>query len=137
MAPERAMIEMELAQIVLRESSDHHYIFLREKGGERKFPIIIGPFEAAEIDRQVREKGTPRPMTHELLARVLAALGGTLERVVVNDLRDQTFFAELYVRQGGTLHRIDARPSDGIALAVRHRVPIFAEESVLDGAVSP
>ncbi len=135
--PLMPLVEMELAQVVYRDTSDHHYIFLKEKGGGRRFPIVIGTFEASEIDRQVREKGTPRPLTHELLARTLAALGANVERIVVNDLRDQTFFAEVHVRRGGDAHRIDARPSDAIALAVRLHAPIFAEESVIESATIP
>jgi hypothetical protein len=126
------IVEVELNQIVVRENSDYQYIFLREKGGERKFPIVIGPPEAAEIERRVKGQKTARPLTHELLARVLTSLGGRLEHAVVNDLRDGTFYAKLVLRQGEAVHEIDARPSDAIALAVRHKTPIFVEESVLE-----
>jgi len=128
------MVEVELTQVVVRENSDYQYIFLREKAGDRKFPIVIGPPEAAEIERRVKGQRTARPLTHELLARVLASLGGRLESAIVNDLRDGTFYAKLVVRQGDAVHEIDARPSDAIALAVRHRTPIFVEESVIDVA---
>lgn len=127
------MIEMELSRIVIRETSDTQCIYLREKGGARQFPIVIGIFEAWAIDRRVREKGTQRPMTHDLLAAVVGALGGTLEKVVVSDLRDNTFFAGLHFRrESGEERVVDARPSDAIALAVHLKAPIFVAEKVLD-----
>lgn len=127
-----AMIEMELSKIIIRETSDHQYIFLREKGGERTFPIVIGYFEAAEINRQVKQMATPRPMTHELLGNAIESLGGRLERVVVNELKNNTFYAKLVVKRSSETIEIDARPSDAIALATRSKVPIFVDESVIN-----
>lgn len=127
------MIEMQLARIVIRETSDQQCIYLREKGGARQFPIVIGIFEAMAIDRKVRDRGTQRPMTHDLLARVVRDLGGTLERVVIADLRDNTFFARLvFLKADGTEAPVDARPSDAVALAVHLNAPIFVEDKVLE-----
>ncbi len=132
------MVEMELARIVIRETSDQQCIYLREKAGERQFPIVIGIFEATAIDRKVRERETPRPMTHDLMASIVGALGATLERVVVSDLRNNTFYARLVLRQRGSddLVEVDARPSDAIALAVHLDAPIFVEESVLHSVLA-
>lgn len=127
------MVEMQLARIVIRETSDQQCVYLREKGGVRQFPIVIGIFEAMAIDRKVRDRGTQRPMTHDLLASVVQALGGALERVVVSDLRDNTFFASLrFRRPDGAEAQVDARPSDAIALAVHLGAPIFVEDKVLE-----
>lgn len=127
------MIEMQLSRIVIRETSDQQCVYLREKGGSRQFPIVIGIFEAMAIDRKVRDRGTQRPMTHDLLASIVRSLGGSLERVVVSDLRDNTFFASLRFRSAaGAEAVVDARPSDAIALAVHLGAPIFVEERVLE-----
>lgn len=126
------MIEMELSKIIIRETSDHQYIFLREKDGERTFPIVIGYFEAAEINRQVKQMPTPRPMTHELLATAIEKLGGKLDRVMVTELKNNTFYAKLIVKRGNESFEIDARPSDAVALATRQKAPIFVDESVID-----
>lgn len=127
------MLEMQLSRIVIRETSDQQCIYLREKGGTRQFPIVIGIFEAWAIDRKVRDRGTQRPMTHDLLASVVRTLGGTLVRVVIADLRDNTFFASLRFRaHDGTETDVDARPSDAVALAVHLSAPIFVEEKVLE-----
>jgi uncharacterized protein len=127
------MIEMQLSRIVIRETSDQQCVYLREKGGARQFPIVIGIFEAMAIDRKVRDRGTQRPMTHDLLASVVRALDGSLDRVVVSDLRDNTFFASLrFRRPDGREAEVDARPSDAIALAVHLGAPIFVEDRVLE-----
>jgi bifunctional DNase/RNase len=131
------MLEMQLARIVIRETSDQQCIYLREKGGARQFPIVIGIFEAWAIDRRVREKGTQRPMTHDLFAAVVRALGGSLDKVVISDLRDNTFFATLHVRKpDGEEVTLDARPSDAVALAVHLGARIFVEEKVLETALA-
>ncbi len=127
-----AMIEMVLSRILIRENNDQQVIYLKEKGGERAFPIIIGVFEAVEINRKITDVETPRPMTHDLVRNVLAGLDATLERVVVDELKDATFYAKLHVERDGETVRIDSRPSDAIALAVAAKCPIFVEEKVLD-----
>jgi len=131
------MVEMQLSRIVIREASDHQAIYLREKGGKRQFRIVIGIFEAAAIDRRVRARQTPRPMTHDLLAAIITNLGATLERVEVSDLKDNTFYAKLVIRKapGEEPIEIDARPSDAIALASHLDAPIFVADAVLDAVV--
>lgn len=124
-------VPMELSRIIISENDDQQIIVLKEIDGNRNFPIVIGISEAAAIDRRLKKHPTPRPPTHELLASVIEQMGGKLERVVVNDLRDRTFFALLHIRQGEKLLEVDSRPSDAIALGVGLEVPIFVEEKVL------
>ena len=129
-------VRMELVRVIISETTDHQVIVLREKGGDRSFPIIIGIFEAVSIDRKLKEIEIPRPLTHDLLADVIRQMGGELTRVVVNDLRDGTFFARLHIDMGGREVEVDARPSDAIALAVRVGCPLYAEEKVIETAGS-
>ena len=125
-------VEMQLARIIISENDDQQIIVLKEIDGQRHFPIVIGIAEAAAIDRRLKKRAAPRPPTHELLASVIEQLGGKVERVVINDLRDRTFFALLHIRQGDKLVQVDSRPSDAIALGIGHNVPIFVEEKVLE-----
>jgi uncharacterized protein len=125
-------IQMELARILIRETSDTHVVVLREVNGDRDFPIVIGLHEAAAIERRLMGQPPPRPQTHELLANVIEAMGGKIEKVVINDLKEQIFYARLHVRMGERLLNIDSRPSDAIALGVATEVPIFVEEQVLE-----
>ena len=125
-------IAVELARIVINEQSPEQVIVLREIGGKRQFPIVIGIFEAWAIDRKVKELDMPRPMTHDLLANAITELGGRLERVVINDLEGNTFYARLVVQQDGKTLAIDCRPSDAVALAVRAGVPIFVDQQVFE-----
>ena len=126
------LVESELARIIITEMSGDQVVVLKEKGGERNFPIIIGIFEAVAIDRGLKGIGIPRPQTHDLIDNVIREMGGELERIVVNDLKESTFYALLHVRQDGKDVAVDARPSDAIALAVRVGCPVFVEDSVLD-----
>ena len=127
-------VQMELARILIRETDDTHIVELREADGERVFPIVIGLSEAAAIERRLMGQKPPRPQTHELLASVIEHLGHRLSRVVINDLRNHTFYARLHLepRDGGGDVDIDSRPSDAIALGIAEDVPIFVEEHVLD-----
>ena len=126
------MVEMELSRILIAETRDGQIIVLKEKEGTRSFPIVIGYFEASAIDRHVKEVATPRPLTHDLLRSVITEMGGKLERIVVNDLADNTFYARLVIRRNNEVVEVDSRPSDAIALAVLAGAPIYVEESVLD-----
>jgi uncharacterized protein len=126
------MVEMELARILITDTSEGQIIVLREKNGNRSFPIVIGYFEAAAIDRHVKEIRTPRPLTHDLLRSVISSMGGTLDRVVVNSLTNETFYAVLEISRAGEKLSVDSRPSDAIALAVLDGKPIFVDEAVLD-----
>lgn len=131
------MVECELVRIVIRESADQQYIFLREKGGERSFPIVIGVAEAAEINRKAMGTRTMRPLTHDLLRQVVGDLGGAIVGIEVSDLRESTFFANLILQQGDRIIRVDCRPSDAIALALAASVTISVSESVLAQAAAP
>jgi hypothetical protein len=129
---------MQLSRIIISEIHDQQIIYLREVDGTRQFPIVIGIYEASSIERRVKGVRTPRPLTHDLVVSVVEHLDGQLDSVVINDLRDGTYFAELRVRRGDTLIEIDARPSDAIAVAVTcdPPLPIFVAEAVLDEAAS-
>ncbi len=125
---------MELARIVISEINDHQVIYLREVDGERTFPILIGIFEAHSIDRRVKDQKAPRPLTHDLVVSVVEHMGGELDSVVISELRDHTYFAQLRVKLDGELIEIDSRPSDAIAVAVTcdPALPIYVSEDVLD-----
>ncbi|GAH77460.1 unnamed protein product, partial [marine sediment metagenome] len=118
-------VRVELVRIMINEAGDHQVIVLKEVGGERAFPIVIGFFEAAAIDRRLKGLQLPRPLTHDLLGGVIEALGGRLAKVVVTDLRDHTFYANLVIDRNGDEVRVDARPSDAIALGIANDTPIF------------
>lgn len=130
------LIEVELFQVIITEGSPTQVIVLRERGGDRFFPIFIGYNEAMAIDRKLKDAQVPRPLTHDLLHNIIEQMGGKLSRIVVNDLREETYFAILEIRRGDEIIEIDSRPSDAIALAVRTTVPIFVEDKVLNRASS-
>ncbi len=123
---------MELTRIIINETSDSHIIFLKEVDGERMFPIVIGFFEASSIERRVKNQTTPRPLTHDLLANAIDLLGGDLQDIYINELREHTYFAKLRIRHDGELVEVDSRPSDAIALAVTVDVPIFVADDIID-----
>lgn len=125
-------VRMELARILIRETNDTHVVELREVEGSRIFPIVIGINEAAAIERRLMGQAPPRPQTHELLASVVEALGASVDRVIISDIKNHTFFARLILRQGDRLVDVDSRPSDAIALGVATEVPIYVEDHVLD-----
>lgn len=122
---------MELSRIFIREMTDMQIIELTEVDGDRSFPIVIGLPEAFAIERRLKGIEIPRPQTHDLLASVIRHLGGKLTRIVINDLSEGTFFANLVVEQDGKEIEIDSRPSDAIALGVAEDVPIYVAEHVL------
>ena len=125
-------IQMELHKIIISEMQPEQIIMLKEVDGERKFPIVIGTPEAYAIDRRLKGILSPRPLTHDLLASVIEQLGGTIDRVEINNLQDHTFFARIHIRRDGQTIKIDSRPSDAIALGIATVVPIFVAEHVLD-----
>jgi hypothetical protein len=106
-------------------------VILKTEGGARLLPIWIGLFEANAIALEMEKIGTPRPMTHDLLKNMIDLLDARMERMVVDNLEENTFFASIYLRRDGREHRLDARPSDAIALALRTGAPIFVTEDVL------
>ncbi len=126
---------MELIRIVISEVNEQQFIFLREIEGDRTFAMVIGFFEASSIDRHVRGQTTPRPLTHDLLVNAVEMLGGEIQDVYINELRDHTYFAKLRIKHEGELVEVDSRPSDAIALAVRVDVPIYVSEDVLEEAL--
>ena len=126
---------MELVGIELERPPNIPCLVLREADGEgRILPIFIGGPEATAIAFALEQVETPRPMTHDLMKDLLDELGAQVERVVVTELREATFFAELVLRVGNDVHTVSARPSDAVALAVRTGAPVFAEEGVLEAA---
>ncbi len=124
-------VRMDLARIVISETSEQQVIYLRERSGSRQFPVVIGMNEAWAIERRVKNIATARPLTHDLLANVITEMGGELEKIVIHDLRDHVFYAKLVIRSHGSLLEIDSRPSDAIALGVASETPIYVSESVL------
>src|SRR6187455_2559208 len=109
-------------------------ILLRDRDGQRVLPIWVGASEANAIALQIENIPTPRPMTHDLLRNIIQDLRATVEKIVVCDLQENTFYALIYLTVNGDTVAIDARPSDAIALALRTRAPIFVEETVIDNA---
>ncbi len=132
-------VQMQLARIIISEISDNQVIYLQEVNGERQFPILIGIFEATNIDRRVKEGyQPPRPLTHDLIVSVAEELGAEVESVVISDLHEHTYFAQLRLKRDGEVIEIDARPSDAIAVAVTFDppLPIYVTEEVLQQATS-
>jgi hypothetical protein len=111
-------------------------VLLRDADNQRVLPIWVGPVEANAIALQIENVAPPRPLTHDLLRNVLSELGVTLRRVVITDLKENTFFAYLDLRRGDETLLVDARPSDAIALAIRTKSPVFVDAAVLERARS-
>ncbi|HEX2342535.1 MAG TPA: bifunctional nuclease family protein [Vicinamibacterales bacterium] len=109
-------------------------IILRDKDGQRVLPIWVGVFEANAIALQIENVTTPRPMTHDLLKNVIQDLKARIQKIVVSDLKENTFYALIYLDAAGETVAIDARPSDAIALALRAHAPIFVEDTVIASA---
>jgi len=126
-------VKMNLSRIIISEINNEQVIYLKEEDGERQFPILIGIFEATSIDRRVKSDRTARPLTHDLIVNTVEALDGELDSVIINALKDQTYFAKLLIKKDGELIEVDARPSDAIAVAVTcdPRLPIYVAEEVL------
>ncbi len=127
---------MELSRIIISETNDEQVIVLKENEGDRAFPIVIGIWEAVAIDRNIKGKKTPRPMTHDLIENIIGGLDSKLEKVVITDLKDRTFFARLFLKRNGKSVEIDSRPSDAIALAVQMKAPIWVNEAVIEEVLS-
>ncbi len=130
-------VQMQLARIIITEISDNQVIYLQEIGGTRQFPILIGIFEATSIDRRVKEDYKPAtPIDHDLIVSVAEELGAEFDSVVINELREHTFFAKLRLKKDGEIIEVDARPSDAIAVAVTFNphLPIYVSEEVLEEA---
>jgi uncharacterized protein len=125
------MIEVVVSRLGLDTSNQAYVVILQEKGGDRVLPIWIGHPEAESIVTQMHNIKRPRPITHDLCRSIILGLGGSLERVEITRVESNTYYAELHITSGPRVARIDARPSDSIAIALRLEAPIFADESLL------
>jgi bifunctional DNase/RNase len=125
------MVEVKVARLGLDSASNTYVVILQEKDGERLLPIWIGQPEAESIVMEMNDIHPPRPLTHDLCKRLITGLGGSLRRVQITKVQDNTYFAELHIYRGEEVLHVDARPSDSIALALRLSAPIFAQESLL------
>ncbi len=130
-------VHMELSRIIISEINEQQVIYLKEVEGDRTFPILIGLFEATSIERRVKQRNSPRPLTHDLLVNTVDCLGGELQDVVISELKEHTYYAKLRVRHDGELIEIDSRPSDAIAVAVTCDpvLPIYVSEEVLNDVI--
>jgi bifunctional DNase/RNase len=128
------LIELTIESIRVSLMNYQRVVILREKESDRYLCIWIGPAEADAIAVQLQDVSVPRPLTHDLLRAVIDQMGGTVNHILVNDLANDTFYARIVLDVNGNPMEIDSRPSDAIALAVRAKVPIFADESVLERA---
>jgi uncharacterized protein len=130
------VIRLSLVGVRVEVPTNQPIVLLREDDGQRYLPIFIGPPEATAIVYALQGMETPRPMTHDLFKNVLDDMAIRLQQVVITELHDGTFYAEIELSGNGNAYRISSRPSDAIALAVRYEdtVPIFADEAVLDEA---
>ena len=132
------MVEMHLAAVRVELPTNNPVVLLQEvEGARRTLPIFIGAPEATAIAFALQGVPTARPMTHDLMRDLLSALGASVQRIVVTELRDSTFFAEVELALNGSTRRVSSRPSDAVALAVRVDAPIYASEDVLDDAANP
>ncbi len=125
------MIEVVIDSVRVSLMSQHRIVVLREESGERYLPIWIGPFEADAITIQLQGIEVVRPMTHDLLRQITESLDGEITHVVISDLQNETFFAEIVLESNGESLEIDSRPSDAVALAVRVDVPIYVADEVM------
>jgi uncharacterized protein len=127
-------IEMLIKGLMVDPVTNMPIVVLRDRDGQKVLPIWVGVFEANAIALQIENISTPRPMTHDLLRNLIGDLNATVERIVISDLRENTFYALIYLATAGDVVAIDARPSDAIALALRTQAPILVEEHVIDNA---
>jgi len=130
------MIEVIIDSIRVSLMSQHRVVVLKDMNSERYLPIWIGPCEAEAITVKLQEVPAPRPLTHDLLRNVIRELGGKVVHILINDLRQEVYYARIVIDVAGEQMEIDSRPSDAIALAVRVSVPIFVAETVMDKAAT-
>ena len=127
------MIEMELNKIIIDEKRQDQVIVLKEKNGVKTLTIVIGLLEASSIKMKLSGIKAPRPLTHDLLYSIIESLQAKVEKIVIDKLENNTFYAKIFIAaENQEIKIIDARPSDSIALAVRAKAPIFVEEEVLE-----
>ena len=123
-------IQVELSRIIINETVDQQIIVLKELNGDRSFPIVIGVNEILAIDRRLKGFMLERPMTHDLLANIIEASGGMIEKILISDISEHTFYAELHIDFNGRKVKIDSRPSDALAVGVGVEAPIFVDDQV-------
>jgi len=128
------LIEMSIRGLMVDPITNMPIVILKDSTNDRTLPIWVGPVEANAIAIQIENVTPTRPLTHDLLGRVITALDATLERVLITDLRDSTFYAYLELRAAGETLLVDARPSDALALALRTGVRVFVSDAILDQA---
>ena len=121
----------DIDMIIISETNDNQVIYLREVGGDQRVPILIGIFEATSLDRRLKGYPSPRPLTHDAMKMVIQALGGEVQDVVVDSLREQTYHAKMRIRSGTDLRVVDIRPSDAFIMAIAFDRPIFFTDEVL------
>lgn len=126
------LIEMKVAGLIVDGSGNVPLLILKDKEDRFCVPIVIGLPEARAIVAELQEEKYPRPLTHDLLKSVIEIAGSKVEKIEVTDLRDDTFFASIYLSTGGKTRVLDSRPSDAIALALRTKAPIFVDERVIE-----
>ena len=124
-------VEMKIRGLMMDPVTNMPVVILKGLEGESVLPIWVGVYEANAIALEIEKVATPRPMTHDLLKNLLVGLDAQVRKVVVNDLRDDTFFAVIWLEREGQTISIDSRPSDALALALRVDCPIFVEDDVL------
>jgi uncharacterized protein len=124
-------VEMKIRGLMMDPVTNMPIVILKDTGGDAVLPIWVGIYEANAIALEIEKVTTPRPMTHDLLKNLLVGLDASVRKVVVNELRDDTFFAIIWVERDGQIISIDSRPSDALALALRVDCPIFVEDEVL------
>ena len=129
-----AVLELEIESIRVRQETQQRAVVLRVKDSNLFLPIFVGHFEVEAIRLKLMDIEVQRPMTHDLLGSIIDNLGASVDRIIVSELKQDTFYAKIIVDCDGKTFEIDARPSDAIALAVRSGSPIFAEEAVLEKA---
>jgi hypothetical protein len=130
----KAEVEMQIRGLMIDPDTHMPIVILKDIASDALLPIWVGIFEAHAIVMELDKTATPRPMTHDLLRNVVRGLNASVRKVVVSELRDETFYAVIWVEQDGETVTIDARPSDAIALALRWDCPIYANRSVLENA---
>ena len=127
-------VEVKIKGLMIDPISNLPIIILKDKSSDNVLPIWVGIFEANAIALQIEKIGTPRPMTHDLIKNLLETLSAHVEKIVITELKESTFFALIHLNVHGTQVEVDSRPSDAIALALRAEAPIFVEENVISKA---
>jgi len=127
-------VEMKIRGLMMDPMSNMPIVVLKDLGGDSVLPIWVGIYEANAIALEIEKVTTPRPMTHDLIKVLLMGLDTSVSKVVVNELKDDTFYAQIWLERNGKQISVDSRPSDALALALRHDCPIFVDEKVLQSS---